>query len=37
LTEAPVWAYASDLLLPLFCLEIFGAIDAQIPFIYFQL
>ena len=34
--EAPVWAYASALALMLFCLEIFGVIDAQIPFIYFQ-
>jgi alginate O-acetyltransferase complex protein AlgI len=36
LMEAPVWAYASALVLLFFCLEIFGAIDAQIPFIYFQ-
>jgi alginate O-acetyltransferase complex protein AlgI len=36
LMEAPVWAYASALALMLFCLEIFGVIDAQIPFIYFQ-
>ena len=36
LMEAPVWAYASALALVLFCLEIFGVIDAQIPFIYFQ-
>ncbi|MGA2183630.1 MAG: MBOAT family O-acyltransferase [Bryobacteraceae bacterium] len=36
LMEAPVWAYASALALMFFCLEIFGVIDAQIPFIYFQ-
>jgi len=36
LMEAPVWAYASALALMLFCLEIFGVIDARIPFIYFQ-
>ena len=29
-------AYASALALMLFCLEIFGVIDAAIPFIYFQ-
>ncbi len=36
LIEGPVWAYACALGLVLFCLEIFGAIDARIPFIYFQ-
>jgi D-alanyl-lipoteichoic acid acyltransferase DltB (MBOAT superfamily) len=36
LMEAPVWAYASAMALMLFCLEIFGVIDARIPFIYFQ-
>jgi len=36
LMEAPVWAYASAMALLLFCLEIFGVIDARIPFIYFQ-
>jgi len=36
LMRAPVWAYASALALVLFCLEVFGVIDARIPFIYFQ-
>ena len=36
LMRAPVWAYASALVLMMFCLEIFGVIDARIPFIYFQ-
>jgi D-alanyl-lipoteichoic acid acyltransferase DltB (MBOAT superfamily) len=33
---APVPVYALSLALMLFCTEIFGAIDASIPFIYFQ-
>ena len=36
LMAAPVWAYAAALAAMLFCLELFGAIDASIPFIYFQ-
>ena len=36
LMKAPVWAYASALVAVLFCLEIFAATDAAIPFIYFQ-
>ena len=36
LMKAPVWAYASAMALMLFCLEVFGVIDARIPFIYFQ-
>jgi hypothetical protein len=36
LMTAPAWAYALGLALMLFCLEVFGAIDASIPFIYFQ-
>jgi len=36
LMRAPAWAYASALALMMFCLEIFGVIDARIPFIYFQ-
>ncbi len=36
LMTAPAWAYAAGLAAMLFCLEIFGAIDASIPFIYFQ-
>jgi hypothetical protein len=36
LVEAPAWAYAAALSLTLLVLEIFGVIDAQIPFIYFQ-
>jgi alginate O-acetyltransferase complex protein AlgI len=36
LMKAPLWAYASALVAMLFCLEIFGATDVQIPFIYFQ-
>ncbi|HEV2446577.1 MAG TPA: MBOAT family O-acyltransferase [Candidatus Sulfopaludibacter sp.] len=36
LAEAPAWAYACALALVLFCAEIFGVVDASIPFIYFQ-
>jgi D-alanyl-lipoteichoic acid acyltransferase DltB (MBOAT superfamily) len=36
LTTAPAWAYAGALTVMFFCLEIFGVIDAAIPFIYFQ-
>jgi alginate O-acetyltransferase complex protein AlgI len=34
--KAPALVYASALALMFFCLELFGVIDAQIPFIYFQ-
>jgi hypothetical protein len=34
--QAPAWAYASALAAMFFCLEVFGVIDASIPFIYFQ-
>jgi hypothetical protein len=34
--KAPTLVYAAALALILFCLELFGVIDAQIPFIYFQ-
>ena len=34
--RAPVPVYASALALMLFCLVIFGVLDAAIPFIYFQ-
>jgi len=36
IVEAPVWAYASVLAAMFLCLEVFGVIDASIPFIYFQ-
>ena len=36
LMTAPGWAYAAALAAMLFCLELFGVIDASIPFIYFQ-
>jgi alginate O-acetyltransferase complex protein AlgI len=36
LMTAPAWAYAAALAAMLFCLELFGVIDASIPFIYFQ-
>jgi D-alanyl-lipoteichoic acid acyltransferase DltB (MBOAT superfamily) len=36
LMDAPIVAYASALAVMLFVLEIFGVIDARIPFIYFQ-
>jgi len=36
LLRAPAVAYASAMALMLFCLELFGVIDARIPFIYFQ-
>jgi D-alanyl-lipoteichoic acid acyltransferase DltB (MBOAT superfamily) len=36
LAQGPVLAYASGLALMFFFLEIFGAFDAAIPFIYFQ-
>ena len=34
--RAPIPVYASAMALMLFCLEIFGVLDAAIPFIYFQ-
>ena len=34
--KAPMLAYASALALMFFCIEIFGVIDASIPFVYFQ-
>ena len=34
--RAPLPVYASALAVMLFCLEIFGVVDAAIPFIYFQ-
>ena len=36
LIAAPAPVYALSLTLMLFCTEVFGAIDASIPFIYFQ-
>ena len=36
LMTEPAWAYAAGLAVMLFCLEVFGVIDASIPFIYFQ-
>ena len=36
LLKAPVLAYASALALMFFCIEIFGVIDASIPFVYFR-
>ena len=36
LMTAPAWAFAAGLAVMLFCLEVFGVIDASIPFIYFQ-
>ena len=36
LAQGPVLAYASGLALMFFFLEIFGAFDVAIPFIYFQ-
>jgi alginate O-acetyltransferase complex protein AlgI len=36
LMTAPAWAYAAALAVMLFCLELFGVIDASVPFIYFQ-
>jgi hypothetical protein len=36
LPEAPVAAYAGAMAAMLFCLELFGVVDASIPFIYFQ-
>ena len=34
--RAPAWAYATALAAMFLCLEVFGVIDASIPFIYFQ-
>jgi D-alanyl-lipoteichoic acid acyltransferase DltB (MBOAT superfamily) len=34
--HAPALTYASALALMLFCIEVFGVIDASIPFVYFQ-
>ena len=36
IVRGPVLGYASAMALILVCLEIFGVIDASIPFIYFQ-
>jgi len=36
LIQAPMPAYASALALMFFCIEVFGVIDASIPFVYFQ-
>jgi alginate O-acetyltransferase complex protein AlgI len=36
IVEAPAWAYATALAAMFLCLEVFGVIDASIPFIYFQ-
>jgi hypothetical protein len=36
LADAPALVYASGLALVFFFIELFGAIDASIPFIYFQ-
>ncbi len=34
--RAPAWGYAAAMAAMFFCIEIFGVIDASIPFIYFQ-
>jgi len=34
--RAPAFVYASAVMLMLFCIELFGVIDASIPFVYFQ-
>ena len=34
--QAPLPLYATALCVMLFCLELFGVLDAAIPFIYFQ-
>ena len=34
--QAPLPLYATALCAMLFCLELFGVLDAAIPFIYFQ-
>jgi D-alanyl-lipoteichoic acid acyltransferase DltB (MBOAT superfamily) len=34
--KAPMLAYASALALMFLCIEVFGVIDASIPFVYFQ-
>lgn len=36
LMRAPAWAYASALFLMFACIEVFGVVDASIPFVYFQ-
>jgi len=36
LLKAPMLAYASALALMFLCIEVFGVIDASIPFVYFQ-
>jgi alginate O-acetyltransferase complex protein AlgI len=35
-TTAPAWAYAGAMAAMFLCLEVFGVVDAAIPFIYFQ-
>jgi hypothetical protein len=34
--RGPAWAYACGVAVLLLFLEVFGVIDARIPFIYFQ-
>jgi D-alanyl-lipoteichoic acid acyltransferase DltB (MBOAT superfamily) len=36
LVEGPAWAYAAAVTLGLLCLELFGVIEVQVPFVYFQ-
>jgi hypothetical protein len=36
IVKAPVWVYASTLAAMLLLVELFGVIDAAIPFVYFQ-
>ncbi len=36
LVQGPIWAYAAALTLGLVCLELFGVIEVQVPFVYFQ-
>ena len=36
LMRAPAWAYATVLFALFVCLELFGVVDASIPFVYFQ-
>ena len=36
LMRTPAWGYAAAMTAMFFCIEVFGVIDASIPFIYFQ-
>ncbi len=36
LMRAPAWVYGTAMFALFVCLEVFGVVDASIPFVYFQ-